>query len=93
MNHLYKHLGDLVKENHHVDYNKLTDRTRIERVLRNVGDLKIQMDEFYARCARLSGYGLALPLERNMKFDPSEYMFRITLIGKRLIETLAALVK
>lgn len=90
LNHLYKYQGDLVKENHHVDYNRLTERTRIESVLRNVGDLKIQMDEFYARCARLSGYGLALPVERNTKFDPSEYMFRITLIGKRLIEILAA---
>jgi hypothetical protein len=90
LNHLFKYQGDLVKENHHVDYNRLTERTRIESVLRNVGDLKIQMDEFYARCSRLSGYGLALPVERNTKFDPSEYMFRITLIGKRLIEILAA---
>lgn len=86
--HLHKHQADFVKESHHVDYNRLTDSTQIERVLRSVGDLDIQMEEFFARCARLSGYGLALPLERNGKFAPSEYMFRITLLGRRLIELL-----
>jgi len=88
LHHLYKYQHDLVLENHVIDYNKLTEQKRIESVLRNVGDLKMQMNEFYARCARLVGYGLALPLERNTKFDPSEYMFAITLLGTRLVEML-----
>jgi hypothetical protein len=50
----------------------------------------MQMDEFYARCARLTRYGLVLPLERNTNFDPSQYMFRMTILGRRLIEMLEA---
>jgi hypothetical protein len=47
-------------------------------------------DEIEQGRARLNGYGLALPLERSTKFDPSEFASRITWLGKKLIEILAA---
>lgn len=87
---LYDHQRELVTENHHVDYNSFFHNDRWRKLCNEVGPLGIQMDDFYARCARLNGYGLVLPLEsRTHNFGPSEFAFRITIIGKRLIEMLS----
>ncbi len=89
LKHLYNHQKDVVLENYTIDYNTVVAAgRRIEKLLRDATNLGIQMDDFYARNARLSGYGLVLPLERNTNFNPSEYGFRITLQGKRLMEML-----
>ncbi len=89
LGHLYEHQKDLVHEKHQVDYNSFFNNHRNEKLLRSVGSLGMTMEDFYGRCGRLNGYGLALPLERNTNFDPSEFAFRITWLGKKLIEMLA----
>jgi hypothetical protein len=52
----------------------------------------MQMDEFYSRCCRLSGYGLALALDKThgSMGNPDDFAFRITLLGKRLVDMLVS---
>jgi hypothetical protein len=82
--------GPLVLEDHMIDTNNFYTGDRMRDTLVSIASsIKIQMDDIYARCSRLSGYGLVLPLERNKNFlSPSEFGFRITLLGKRLVEIL-----
>jgi hypothetical protein len=87
--HLHRHQGELVQENHAMPYNSFFQDNRMRSMLEQATNLGIQMDEFYARCGRLSGYGLAIPLERRTDaIGPDSFAFRITLLGKRLIEVL-----
>jgi hypothetical protein len=91
LRHLYKHQVALVHEGHQMDSNSFFRGGLVERVMRDVGHLKMQSDEIHARCQRLSGYGLVLQLERR----PGEMMvderaFRITILAKRLVDMLVA---
>jgi hypothetical protein len=48
-------------------------------------------DEFYARCSRLSGYGLVLRVDIRASLTPvrvGEYAFRITELGEKLADIL-----
>jgi len=89
LTHLHKHQSDIVRENHAMPYNSFFHDNRMRTMLEQAANLGIQMDEFYARCGRLTGYGLAIPLERRPDvIGPDSFAFRITLLGKRLIEIL-----
>ena len=89
LKHLYKHQSRLVQENHAMDVNSFFHGGQMVNMLRDVGYLKMQMDDFYARCERLAGYGLALPLERRpLEMLLDDRAFRMTLMGKRLVDIL-----
>ena len=64
----------------------------MKNLLREATDLGIQMDEFYARCNRLSRYGLAMPLDKShgSMGNPDDFAFRMTLLGKRLMRMLTS---
>jgi hypothetical protein len=89
LNHLYSYQKDCFSGR--VDYNKFFEDNKMRRMLDSVNKLGIEMDDFYARCSRLTGYGLALPLDKShgSMGDPNQFAFRITLLGKRLVELLA----
>jgi hypothetical protein len=62
---------------------------RLQQVLNRIDQLEVPRDEFYSRCARLSGFGLVLEVPREPQFQsPGDYCYRITLRGKRLVEVL-----
>ncbi|HYX72382.1 MAG TPA: hypothetical protein VE732_06400 [Nitrososphaera sp.] len=89
LKHLYNHQKNLVVEKHTIDYNAFFQDNRMQDLIHSARQIGIQMDDFFARCARLSGYGLVLPLERDkFKVRLEEFSFRITLLGKRLVEML-----
>lgn len=61
----------------------------IQAVLSEVDKRKIPRDDFYSRCARLYGFGLAFEVERNQsRMAPRDHCFRLTLRGKRLLSML-----
>lgn len=91
LHHLYRHQANLVLENHAMMPNSFIYNGLMTRMLRDVSYLRMQMDDFYARCERLSGYGLALPFDRvPLEMNEGDRAFRMTLLGKRLIEILKA---
>jgi hypothetical protein len=48
-------------------------------------------DEFYSRCARLNGFGLAIEVQRNdTRVSPGDHCFRLTTRGRELISILSA---
>ena len=58
-------------------------------LLRRVDELKINRDDFYSRCSRLTGFGLALELPRGpYRMSPADRCFRPTLRGLRLLRLL-----
>lgn len=92
LKHLYTDQRKLVTSNHVIDYNSFFENNRMRNMLLGATNLGIPMDSFFARCSRLTGYGLALPLERREdSVSPSEFAFRITLLGKKLIEILGTI--
>ncbi len=80
--------GDLVGASQTIfDPNPFTERA--QALLQEVDRRGIGRDEFYALCGRLSGFGLALEVMRNIsRMAPSEHCFRLTRRGKRLISML-----
>jgi hypothetical protein len=89
LKHLYNHQKNLVAENHSIQYNEFFQDGRMRKLLEGAAELGMQMDEFYARCGRLSGYGLVLPLERRPDtVRTDQFAFRITLLGRRLVDML-----
>ena len=90
LKHLYNHQKDLVKENHNMGYNEFMVNRRMENMLMDARQLGLQMDEIYSRWNRLSGYGLALELNNRSAAmgNPDDHAFRMTLLGKKLLELL-----
>lgn len=89
LHHLYRYQSNLVLENHARDPGSFYERGGIIPMLRNIGYLGMQMDDFYSRCERVSGYGLAMRLERRpLEINENDRPFRMTLSGKRLVEML-----
>lgn len=88
LKHLYNHQRRLVNENHAMPYSSFFPS--MTNMLMNARELGMQMDDFFARCSRLTGYGLALELRFNHASmgNPDDIPFRLTLLGKRLIEML-----
>ncbi|HSE19627.1 MAG TPA: hypothetical protein VLB46_21390 [Pyrinomonadaceae bacterium] len=92
LKHLYNHQKDLVNENHNMGYNDFMTNRRMETMLLKARELGLPMDEIYSRWNRLSGYGLALELNNRSAAmgNPDDFCFRMTLLGKNLIELLRA---
>jgi len=63
---------------------------RMGKMLDGANYLGMQKDEFFARCHRLGGYGLAfeLPKPPGLAGNLNGFAFRMTLLGKRLITML-----
>jgi hypothetical protein len=54
-----------------------------------IAQAKIQPEDFYASCARLNGFGLAIEVPRNTsRMHVHEYSFRPTHRGLALLECL-----
>jgi hypothetical protein len=89
LSHLYRFQADLAAENRPLPDDEFIKDGRLEMLFQKIGSLRMQMEEFYARCGRLSGYGLVLPLERNPgRMQVDQRVFRLTLLGRRLIDML-----
>lgn len=90
LKHLYNHQSHLVNENHAMTYNEFFNDNGMQNMLLDARNLGMQMDEFFSRCSRLTGYGLALELNNRSAAmgNPEDFCFRLTLLGKRLIDML-----
>lgn len=90
LKHLYNHQKDMVQENHAMTYNEFFNGDGMKNMLLDATNLEMQRDEFYSRCHRLVGYGLALPLttSHGSMGNPDDHAFRLTLLGKRLVDIL-----
>ena len=72
-----------------MDSNTFFHGGRMIKMLRDVGPLLMKRDDIDSSMQRLTGYGLALPLERRpAEMMPDEHAFRLTLMGKRLSDLL-----
>lgn len=62
--------------------------TRLLRpLLDSVDSAGIDRDDFYSRCARLTGFGLILEVQRSdTRQSPSDHCFRLTARGRKLIQ-------
>jgi hypothetical protein len=59
--------------------------------LRGAADMKVDDEEFYSRCSRLVGFGLAIEVVRNPGMQaPKDHCFRPTSRGLRLIKLLGS---
>ena len=90
LKHLYNHQNHRVNEQHAMPYNEFFQNNEMREMLADARNLGMQMDEFYSRCNRLTGYGLAIELSttHGTMGDPNDFAFRMTLLGKRLMEML-----
>jgi len=90
LKHLYNHQKQILNETHALTYNEFFNNNGMKNMLMDARNLGMQMDEFYARLHRLSGYGLALSLEKShgSMGDPDDFAFRMTLLGRRLVDML-----
>lgn len=90
LKHLYNHQRHITAEQHALTYNEYFNGNGMKNMLMDARNLGMQMDEFYSRLYRLSGYGLALPLDKahGSMGDPNDFAFRLTLLGRRLIDML-----
>jgi hypothetical protein len=90
LKHLYSHQKHILNENHALTYNEFFNNNGMKNMLLDARNLGMQMDEFYARLHRLSGYGLALPLDKShgSMGNPDDFAFRMTLLGRRLVDML-----
>jgi hypothetical protein len=62
LKHLYNHQSHIVSEQHAMAYNDFFNNQGMQNMLMDARNLHMQMDEFFSRCSRLTGYGLALEL-------------------------------
>jgi hypothetical protein len=59
---------------------------RLARVLESVDAAHVPRDDFYAHCARLTGFGLALEVQPNpARMAPGDHCFRLTKRGWHLV--------
>jgi hypothetical protein len=90
LKHLYSHQSHRVNEQHAMTYNEFFQGKEMVNMLADARNLGMQMDEFYSRLNRLTGYGLAIQLDKShgSMGNPDDFAFRMTLLGKRLIDML-----
>lgn len=87
LSYLYKFQSRIFAGNRLPNHNDVYDS--YAQLLGHAEDRGIHRDEFYARCAKLSGFGLVLPVEKKKGYvGPDDYSFRLTLMGKHLVEVL-----
>jgi len=71
-----------------LDPNSYTKKN--DEVLKLVDDSGMPRDEFYSRCSRLNGFGLAIEVQRNEgRVSPSDHCFRITTRGRELVSIIS----
>ena len=90
LSYLYKFQSEFFKGDKLIDYNLIF--SNMGQLLGNIETTTgMSKDEFYARCSKLSGYGLVLNVERRKDVvPPSDYSYRLTKLGKRLMMALQA---
>jgi hypothetical protein len=72
------------------DPNPYTER--LKPLLASVDKAGVDRDDFYSRCARLTGFGLTLEVQRNKtRQSPGDHCFRLTSRGKKLIQIIDGL--
>jgi hypothetical protein len=87
--YLYKFQSEFFKGDKLIDYNLIF--SNMGQLLGNIEKTGLSKDEFYARCSKLSGYGLVLNVPRRKDVvPPSDYSYRLTKLGKRLMMMLQA---
>src|SRR2546425_7837966 len=70
------------------DPNPFTER--LGEVLTAVDRSGMTREEFYSRCSRLNGFGLAIEVQRNdSRMAPGDHCFRITSRGLRLVNMIS----
>ncbi len=76
---------DVLKVNPNMhDPNAFTER--IDTLFKEISESGIGREQFYAHCARLSGFGLAMEVPRNPgRMSPGDYCFRPTSLGLKLL--------
>jgi hypothetical protein len=77
------------------NYSNLDDSNPVAQfgadAARMADEAKLARDDFYSSCKRLEGFGLAIELPRNpSRTAPSDYSFRLTHRGERLITLLGS---
>jgi hypothetical protein len=61
-----------------------------DEVLKLAHESGMPRDEFYSRCGRLNGFGLAIEVQRNdARVTPSDHCFRLTTRGRELVSIIA----
>ncbi len=61
----------------------------IKEVFAGVDNARVSREEFYSRCSRLNGFGLAIEVMRNnSRMAPGDHCFRLTKRGAQLVEIL-----
>lgn len=88
INILYKVQGPLVDAPVvTTDVNRYTES--VNEVFAAVDAARIPRDDFYARCSRLHGFGLALEVQRNeVRYGPADHCFRLTKRAATLVRLL-----
>ena len=85
---LYDTQGHLLVESQRT-FEAFQFESTMQTVFARLNEAHIHRDDFYARCARLQGFGLALWVAFGTALaGPNEYTFRLTLRGKSLVEIL-----
>ena len=81
---LYSVQKDLFVGKVPLDPNSYTEKN--SEVLKLAHESGIPRDEFYSRCGRLNGFGLAIEVQRNdVRVSPSDHCFRLTTRGRELV--------
>jgi hypothetical protein len=87
LSYLYEFQSEFFRGDKLIDYNLIF--RNYGQLLGNIEKCGFRKDDFYARCSKLSGFGLVLPLERrNDVVSPSDFAFRLTGMGKHLVDIL-----
>jgi hypothetical protein len=85
LSYFYKHQADIFDAGQDMPLDAFFNTARMRVLWEGIAKLNMQPDYFYARCFRLAGYGLMMPLERKIGHGPPDQLFfRITLLGKKL---------
>jgi hypothetical protein len=71
-----------------LDPNSYTEKN--DEVLKLAHESGLPRDEFYSRCGRLNGFGLAIEVQRSDgRSSPSDHCFRLTTRGRELVSIIA----
>ena len=71
-----------------LDPNSYTEKNN--EVLQLADESGMPRDEFYSRCSRLNGFGLAIEVQRNeSRVSPGDHCFRITTRGRELVSIIS----
>ena len=89
LSYLHQFQAEFFHDDELIDYNLIFGN--MGQLLGNIAGTGMSKDEFYARCAKLGGYGLVLNVERRKDVvPPGDYSYRLTKLGNRLVTMLNA---